>query len=404
MKIIVLGAGASGMMAACTAAEEGHDVTLIEKNDIPGRKIFITGKGRCNVTNDSPVEDLLLSVPHNPEFLYSAFYTFPSQDLMDYLRKGGLKLKTERGKRVFPESDKSSDVIKFFRRQMENLGVNVIYSAEVLKIKKTGDRITSLLTSKGEFSGDYFIVCGGGGSYPLTGSSGEILKMMEALGIKTHPFKPSLIPLVLKEDVSDLAGLSLKNVGLDVMEGKKKVFSEIGEMLFTHDGISGPLVLSASSYINRYPAEIVINLKPGLDRQMTEKKILGLFSDNPNKSVENALTSMSLSKLVNLVIERSGTDRNKKVNSVTREERNKITEGFNALKFTATGTRPLSEAIISRGGIDVREIDPSTMKIKKYENLSVAGEIVDTDALTGGFNLQIAFSTGYLAGKYAEIS
>lgn len=399
MNVIIVGAGPSGMMAAIKARESGHEVTILEKNDIIGRKLFITGKGRCNVTNACDIEDLLEAVKRNKEFLYSSFYTFSNLDLMEYFEKHGLKLKVERGQRVFPESDKSSDVIKFFRKRMENIGVKVLYGYRVEGINFEKGRIISLKTSRGNIEGDYFIIGTGGGSYPLTGSDGKMLEFIKELGVKTHEFTPSLIPLILREKVRALSGVSLKNVTFRMLSGKKKVFEELGEMLFTLDGISGPLVLSASALWNEKVTSCEIDLKPGLNESELDGRLLRDFASNINKNLENALQGLTLSALIPYILQEAKVDKDKKANSVTREERLNIVKAVKHLEFHIEGKRNLVEAIISRGGVDVSEIDPSTMRLKKYENLSVCGEIIDVDAVTGGFNLQIAFSTGYLAGS-----
>lgn len=400
MKIIVVGAGASGMMAAITAAREpSHEVILLERNKIPGRKMFITGKGRCNVTNAADISEFFDSIPRNPEFLYSALYTFSNEMLMDWLRSKGLKLKTERGQRVFPLSDKSSDVIAVFRRELERLGVEVQYDTYVTGIKTEGKRVTGLKTSRGLIKGDHYILAAGGASYALTGSDGSILEQLKGLGIKTHPFIPSLIPLTVAEkNISDLAGVSLRNVAFTLFDGKKKLFRDIGEMLFTHNGVSGPLVLSASCLRTSGNMTCEIDLKPGLTEEELDIRILRDFAKYQNKDLRNGLSDLLIQRLIPFILERSGIDGDTKVNTVTKAQRKALNDAIKHLSFTVNGTRPLTEAIISRGGVDVSEVDPSTMKLVRFENLSVCGELIDVDAFTGGFNLQIAFSTGYLAG------
>lgn len=400
MKIVVVGAGASGMMAAITAAREpAHEVVLLEKNKIAGRKLFITGKGRCNVTNAADISEFFDSIPRNPDFLYSALYSFSNEMLMDWLRAKGLKLKTERGQRVFPLSDKSADVIRVFTRELENLGVQVRYETQVTGIKMEGKKVTGLKTNHGLVTADHFILASGGGSYPLTGSDGSILELLKGLGVKTHPFTPSLIPLTVAEkNISQLAGVSLKNVSFTLLEGKRKLFKDLGEMLFTHNGVSGPLVLSASCLRTGGDLTCEIDLKPGLSEEALDARILRDFAKYQNKDLSNGLSDLLIQRLIPFILERAQIDGDLKVNTVTKAQRRSLIQAIKHLDFTINGTRPLTEAIISRGGVDVGEVDPSTMKLNRFDNLSVCGELVDVDAFTGGFNLQIAFSTGYLAG------
>ncbi|MFB0917659.1 MAG: NAD(P)/FAD-dependent oxidoreductase [Clostridiaceae bacterium] len=399
MKVIVVGAGAAGMMAAIKAAEN-NEVIILEKNKIPGRKIFITGKGRCNVTNACDISDYFNNIPRNPEFLYSALYTFTNSDLQEFFKSKGVKLKTERGNRVFPESDKSNDIIKALVSELARKNVEVIYETVVTGIKTQENKVVALNTSKGQFTADHFILTTGGASYPLTGSDGKMLEYLNRIGIKTNTFIPSLVPLtVLDEDIKELTGISLKNVTFSLNSGKKKLYSELGEMLFTHDGISGPIVLSASAHretdrkMNGY-----IDLKPGLDEKQLDLRILRDFDKYKNKDIRNGLNDLLIQRLIPFILKRAGIVETKKVNEITKEERRRLVETIKNLEFTIKGARSMSEAIISRGGVATTEIDPSTMKLKKFTNLSVAGEMIDVDALTGGFNLQIAFSTGYLAG------
>lgn len=387
------------MMAAIAAAGCGHEVTVLERNKIIGRKLYITGKGRCNVTNASDISDFFPSIPRNPEFLYSALYTYSNVQLMDWLRERGLKLKTERGQRVFPLSDKSSDVIGVFRRELERLGVTIEYETQVQGIRHTGGQITGLVTSRGLKTADHYILAAGGGSYPLTGSDGGILGMLKGLGIKTQPFTPSLIPLTVKEpEVVQLAGVSLKNVTFTLREGKRVLYQELGEMLFTHDGVSGPLVLSASCLRTQGSMHCEIDLKPGLTEEMLDARILRDFAKYQNKDLANGLSDLLIGRLIPLILERAQIPPDTKVHSVTKQQRRALLESIKHLTFTVKGTRPLAEAIISRGGVDVSEVDPSTMKLIRYSNGSVCGELIDVDAFTGGYNLQIAFSTGHLAG------
>ena len=403
MKIIIVGAGASGMMAAITAARRpGVKVTIIEKNKSCGRKMFITGKGRCNVTNASDISDFFEKIPKNPEFLYSALYSFSNEMLMDWLKEKGLKLKTERGQRVFPVSDKSSDVIQVFTRELKKLGVEVLYDTKVTGIMKEGDRITGVKTTAGLMTGDHFILAAGGGSYPLTGSDGAVLGLLKKLGVRTHDFTPSLIPFIVAEkDVKDLAGVSLRNVRFSLYEGKKMLFTDIGEMLFTHNGLSGPLVLSASCLRRAGDLTGAVDLKPGLSHEELDLRILKDFQKYQNRALTNGLSDLLIQRLIPIVLDRAGIPGTQKIHDITKEQRKQLLNVIKRLEFTVTGTKPLAEAIISRGGVDVGEIDPSTMRLVAYQNLSVSGELIDVDAFTGGYNLQIAFSTGYLAGENA---
>ncbi|MFZ2257578.1 MAG: NAD(P)/FAD-dependent oxidoreductase [Clostridiaceae bacterium] len=400
MKIVVVGAGASGMMAAITAAREpSNEVILLERNKIVGRKMFITGKGRCNVTNAADISEFFDAIPRNPDFLYSALYSFSNEMLMDWLRGKGLKLKTERGQRVFPLSDKSSDVIRVFTRELEDLNVDVRFDTQVSAIKVEGDLVTGVKTNRGLITADHYIIATGGGSYALTGSDGAALEQLKRIGVKTHPFSPSLIPLtVSQKNVSELAGVSLKNVGFTLLDGKRVLFKDLGEMLFTHNGVSGPLVLSASCLRTQGELTCEIDLKPGLTEEALEARILRDFAKYQNKDLRNGLTDLLIQRLIPFILERAELDGITKVNAVTTAQRKSLIQAIKHLSFTINGTRPLTEAIISRGGVDVNEIDPSTMKLKRFKNLSVCGELVDVDAYTGGYNLQIAFSTGYLAG------
>lgn len=391
------------MMAAIAAARRpGVEVVILEKNKTPGKKLFITGKGRCNVTNAQDISEYFERIPRNPEFLYSALYSFSNEALMDWLKSRGLKLKTERGQRVFPASDKSSDVIQVFTRELEKLGVEIRYETRVTGIQTSGNAITGLTTSRGLVRADHYILAGGGGSYPLTGSDGAILAMLKKLGVKTHEFTPSLIPFTVSErDVRELAGVSLKNVRFTLFAGRKELFSDIGEMLFTHNGLSGPLVLSASTRRSDGAMTGEIDLKPGLTEEELDARILRDFLKYQNKDLTNGLTELLIQRLIPFVLTRAGVSGQTKINSVTREERRNLLHAVKHLSFTISGTKPLAEAIISRGGVAVGEVDPSTMRLERFSNLSVCGELIDVDAVTGGYNLQIAFSTGFLAGEHA---
>lgn len=399
MKVIVVGGGPAGIMASIRAAEKGHQVVLLERNEKIGKKLFITGKGRCNITNGKDISEFFENIPRNPEFLYSAFYSYTNEQLMDFFRTRGLELKEERGHRIFPASDKASDVIDILRKELLKVHVDVRLHTLVKDVVLDKNRIVKMETEKGSVSGDWYILAGGGCSYFGTGSDGTLQNLSTKMGHTLHPMAPSLIPLVTKETfVKDLQGLSLKNVRFTLKVQKKEVFTEVGEMLFTHFGISGPLVLSASAY---YKPGIVtgdIDLKPGLSESALDQRLQRDFLKYQNKDFRNALTDLLPSKIIPYVVEQSGIEPEKKCNSITRGERQKLVELLKRIPLTIVGTKSINEAIITRGGILTKEIDPSTMKSKIVENVSFAGEMIDVDAVTGGFNLQIAFSTGYLAG------
>lgn len=407
--VIVIGAGAAGMLAAIAAAREGAAVELWEQNEKLGKKLFITGKGRCNVTNACDMEELLGSVVSNSKFLYSSFYGFTNQDMMDLLEQAGLHLKVERGNRVFPQSDKSSDVISALSALLRQAGVRVCLNqkAEGLAVEegvckgvRCGGRIQTA---------DRVIVATGGLSYPATGSTGDGLKWAADSGHRLTELSPALVPFEVKETetVKELQGLSLKNIEAVVYDGKKELYREFGEMLFTHFGVSGPVLLSASSFcakaIRKRPLRLVIDLKPALSWEQLDERILRDFSDSRNKQFKNALNHLYPSKLIPVIIDRSSVDPDKKVNEITREERRGLAEATKALEFTLTGLRGYKEAIITQGGISVKDVNPSTMESKKIRGLYFAGEILDLDAVTGGFNLQIAWSTGWAAGKAAAL-
>jgi predicted Rossmann fold flavoprotein len=403
-RVIVVGGGPAGMMAAITAAKN-HQVTLLESNERLGRKLFITGKGRCNITNAKDISDFFDYIPGNPHFMYSSLYGFTNQDTMDFFNKLGVKLKIERGDRVFPESDKSSDIINAFSMELQNRGVDVRLKAKVVKVIKNNNTIGHLLLEDEKIiTGDYFIFCTGGVSYPLTGSRGDGIRFARELGHNIIKPKPSLVPIELKESwIKELQGLSLKNVKLKVLEGKKVLFEEFGEMLFTHFGVSGPLVLSASRAVEEKKAlKISINLKPALSEDELDKRIQKDFQKHINKSFKNSLDDLLPQKIINVIIRLSQIDEDKKVNSITKEERKRLVEVMRNMEFSVRGLRPVEEAIVTAGGVDTKEIDPSTMKSKLIDNLFFAGEIIDVDAYTGGYNIQIALSTGYLAGKSIE--
>ncbi len=404
--IVIIGAGPAGLMAAITAAQHNNsNVTLIEKNERAGRKLMITGKGRCNVTNNCDIDTLLLNVAKNPRFLYSAFSAFPSSAVMDFFENAGVALKTERGNRVFPVSDKAVDIVDALVKTARKSGVKTV-NGVVTEIKTENNAVSEVILQNGKsISADSCLIATGGISYSVTGSTGDGYRLARELGHTVTEIKPSLVPLVCHEGFcSHLSGLSLKNVTFSVFEeGKKKpVFKELGEMLFTHFGVSGPLVLSASAYIKnlekkKYTA--YIDLKPALSLEQLDNRILRDFEEQKNKDFSNSLDKLLPKSLIPVIVRLSGIDGNLKVNQISREQRKALCILLKALPLHIDGFRPVEEAIITSGGISVKEINPTTMESKIIDGLFFAGEVIDVDAFTGGFNLQIAFSTGYVAGK-----
>ena len=407
MKIVVVGGGAAGMMAAAAASETCGDVTLIEKNEKLGKKLFITGKGRCNLTNACDSDGFFNSCMKNSKFMYSSFYGFTNDAVRDYFEGLGVPLKTERGDRVFPVSDKSSDVIRALERRLKTGGVKVRLNTGLSSVGISDGMVTHVTTSKGDrLEADRVILALGGRSYPGTGATEDAIRIAEDLSIDTVPFEPVLVPLETSEDyVKDLMGLSLKNVSARLMCSGRKVYEGFGEMLFTHFGVSGPLILSASSYIKpdmyKKGLSLHIDLKPALDDKQLDERILRDFADGQNRQFANALDKLLPSGLRPVIVSLSGIDPHKRINEVTRAERERLLRLLKDLTLTVTGNRGFDEAIVSRGGISVKEINPSTMESKKIKGLYFAGEMIDVDALTGGFNLQIAWSTGHLAGVSA---
>ncbi len=407
-RIIVIGGGAAGMMAAVAAAEKGKQVLLFEKNEKLGKKVYITGKGRCNLTNACDMESLFSNVVTNRKFLYSAFYGFDNQAAIRFFEGAGCKTKIERGERVFPVSDHSSDVIAALHRQMNRLGVDIRLNTSVKTLVTGEERVIGVVTQDGETElAEAVIVSTGGLSYPVTGSTGDGYRMAEEKGHSIKPCYPSLVPLVIKEDwCKELQGLSLKNVTVALCQNGKKVFYEgFGEMLFTHFGVSGPLILSASSYYtgrkSKENTSLYLDLKPALSVEQLDKRVLRDFEENKNKQFKNSLAALFPAKLIPVIIRLSGIDGEKKIHEITKEERLRFVHLIKHIDMTVTGTREFQEAIITKGGISVKEVNPSTMESKLVKGLYFAGEILDVDALTGGFNLQVAWSTGYLAGSSA---
>ena len=404
-KVLIVGGGAAGMLASIFSARNGHEVHVYEKNEKLGKKLYITGKGRCNLTNACDMDALFASVRTNSRFLYSAFYGFTNQDTMAFFEEEGLKIKTERGERVFPLSDRSADVLDTLRRSMRRAGVEVHLNTEVKDIiVEEGEARGLILTDKTRIEGDAVIVATGGLSYPVTGSTGDGYRFAKEAGHKVTDCIPSLTPFNIREQfVKDLQGLSLKNVELRICNGKKEVFREFGEMMFTHFGITGPLVLTASSYVGTLAAKqelkAVLDLKPALSEEQLDQRILREFDANPNKSFKNVIGSLFPAKLTPVMIGLSGIDQDKKVHDISREERQGFVKLTKSLPMTVTGLRDYKEAIITKGGVAVKEINPSTMESKFVKGLYFIGEVLDLDAVTGGFNLQIAWSTAYAAGN-----
>ena len=409
-RIVIIGGGAAGLAAAISASEKYNKnagITLIEKNERPARKVMITGKGRCNVTNNCNVDTLIANVPKNGKFLYSAFSGFTPKDVISFFETAGVPLKTERGNRVFPVSDKAVDIVDALVKTAKSGGTKFQNGVAEEILTENGSVVGVKLTDGRVISADSVILATGGMSYPLTGSTGDGYKMAQKLGHTVTELKPSLVPLCIHEGFcTKIAGLSLKNVTLSIFEtGKKKpLFSEMGEMLFTHFGISGPLVLSASSHI-RYMGKkeytAFVDLKPALSIEQLDNRILRDFGEEQNKDFANSLSKLLPKSLIPVIIKLSGIKSDKKVNQIEREERLRLCKLIKALPLHITGFRPIEEAIITSGGISVKEIDPKTMGSKLVRGLFFAGEIIDVDAYTGGFNLQIAFSTGFAAGKNA---
>lgn len=411
MKVLVIGAGAAGMIAAIAAAENGHSVTVIEKNEKAGKKIYITGKGRCNLTNACDEDVFFKSVKRNPRFLYSCFSAFNTQDTIDFFEKIGLPVKIERGNRVFPVSDKSSDVIRVLEQECKRLKVEFRFNTAVLDIVTEDGAFKGLKLSGGAvIYGDSCIIATGGLSYPTTGSTGDGYAFAERLGHTVKPCSPSLVSLVLKENVSELEGLSLKNVALSVtvpVEKKEKViekeiYSDFGEMLFTDKGISGPLVLSASSElapIGVRGAKCFIDLKPALSFEQLDARVIRDFTENINKQFRNSLSELLPSRMAEYIVKLSGIDPFTPVNSITAAERTVFVRLLKHLPFEIKGMGGYNEAVITCGGVNVKEVNPSTMESKLVPGLFFAGEVLDLDAVTGGFNLQIAWSTGMCAGR-----
>lgn len=405
-KVVIIGGGAAGMAAAIGAVQSGHQAVIYEKNEKLGKKIYITGKGRCNVTNACDTEELFTHMVRNGKFLYSAIYGFTNFDMMALLEECGCPLKIERGNRVFPVSDKSSDVIFALERKLRREGVEIHLNEPVRELILSDGRCLGVVLEKGrrQIPSDAVILATGGLSYAATGSTGDGYAFAKAAGHTVTPLSPALVPFICEEqDVKDLQGLSLRNIEVTIKEDKKVIWKEFGEMLFTHFGVSGPVVLSASSFaagvIKKTPLTMDIDLKPALSVEQLDARILRDFEEAKNKQFKNSLTHLYPSKLIPVIIARSGIDPEKKVNEITVKERQCLIQATKAFRVTLTGLRGFGEAIITQGGVQVKEVNPSTMESKKTPGLFFAGEVLDLDGVTGGFNLQIAWSTGMLAGR-----
>lgn len=410
-KVVVIGGGAAGMMAAITAARKGLRVTLIEKNEKLGKKLFITGKGRCNITNAGDSEDLFNSIVTNKKFMYSSLNGFSNYDVLGFFDELGLPIKIERGNRVFPESDHSSDVIaalnKELRRQKVDVRLNTAVKDIIIKDNIACGVVTVFGNVEEKVDADYVIVATGGNSYQSTGSTGDGYKFARKSGHDVTSILPALVPFTVKEEwEADLQGLSLKNISITVFDGQKELYNDFGEMLFTHFGVSGPVILSASSFVagklKDKNLKLVIDLKPALSFEQLDERILRDFDEEKNKSFKNSLDKLLPKKLIPIVVMLSGIDGNKKVNEITRAERQGLVKLLKEFELTLTGLRGFNEAIITQGGVNVKEINPTTMESKLVKHLLFAGEVLDVDAVTGGFNLQIAWSTGYAAGSHLE--
>ncbi len=404
-KVLIIGGGAAGMMAGVFAARNGHEVHILEKNEKLGKKLFITGKGRCNITNAADIETLLNAVITNPKFLYSGFYSFTNDQVIDFFEELGVKTKIERGDRVFPSSDHSSDVISAFSRELRRLHASVHLNTEVLKVLIDDHKVVGVELKDGtKIKGDSCIVATGGVSYASTGSTGDGYRFAKEAGHSVTALRPSLVPMETKEPyVQELQGLSLRNVNITISNAKKIVYKDFGEMLFTHYGVSGPLIISASSRIGdlltKENLTLSIDLKPALSFEQLDARVLRDFNENINKQFKNAIDKLFPAKLKPVLLELSRIDPDKKVNEISREERERFVHLIKNFRLTLTGLRSFKEAIVTKGGINVKEIDPGTMESRLVENLYFIGEVLDLDALTGGFNLQIAWSTAYLAGN-----
>lgn len=412
MKVVVIGGGPAGMLASISAAKSGNSVTLLEKNNILGKKILITGKGRCNITSSLDISDFINNIPGNGRFLYSAFENFTNEDIIDLLKSEGVKVKEERGNRIFPVSDKAEDVRAALERVVKKSGVQVKLNSKVDKIEVEENKVKRVVCDNEKYDADKVILATGGRSYPLTGSNGEGYEIAEKVGHTIKPVRGSLVPLLADKEVcSRMQGLSLRNVGITMcdLEKDKKIYSDFGEMLFTHFGVSGPTILSGSAHLLRYKdvdkkiadkkVVLKIDLKPALSMEQSDARILRDFTEVKNKQFKNSLDKLLPKKMIDVVIDKSKINPDKHVNEITREERLNLVKLLKNFEVRIDGFRPVDEAIVTAGGINVKEINPKTMESKIISGLYFAGEIIDVDAYTGGFNLQIAYSTGFTAGQ-----
>ena len=410
MKIVIIGGGPAGIMAAISAKTNypNYEVIIIEKNSSLGKKLLITGKGRCNITNGADISEFIQNIPGNGMFLFSVFNNFDNRDIMKLLEDNGVKTKVERGNRVFPISDKSSDVLRALEKQIKKLNISIKFNYKVNDIKYKESNNSFIINN--EIAADKLIIATGGKTYPGTGSTGDGYEFAKKMGHTITSIRPSLVPFEIKEkeECKDLQGLSLKNIKIEIKENKKLIYTDFGEMIFTHFGISGPIILSSSAHLIRHKnidkllkegkIKIYIDLKPALTEEQLNLRILRDFEKNKNKEYKNSLDDLLPRKMIDYIIKKSRINPNKKVNEITKEERKGLVELIKKLEFTIERTRPIEEGIITSGGINIKEINPKTMESKFVKNLYFAGEIIDVDAYTGGFNLQIAYSTGYTAG------
>ena len=413
MKTIVIGGGPAGMMAAITSAEQGNNVTILEKMDSLGKKLLITGKGRCNITNSAEMDEFMKNIPENSRFLYSAFYQYNNQDIINFLNRQGVSTKVERGGRVFPVSDKAMDVLNAFIRRLKEFNVQIKTNFRVTEILTEDGVVTGIKGEKETILADKIILATGGKSYPVTGSTGDGYELAKKVGHTITNLKPSLVPLICNEKskvlCQEMQGLSLKNVSIKIKCVDKIIYEDFGEMLFTHYGLSGPIILSSSAVLIRYKnienllrenkIKISIDLKPALDEEKLDSRILRDFDELKNKQFKNSLEKLLPRKMIQPVIKITGINPEKRINEITKEERRKIVKTLKGLELTISSFRGIEEAIITSGGISIKEINPKTMESKLIKGLYFAGEVIDLDAFTGGFNLQIAWSTGNVAGK-----
>ena len=412
--VIVIGGGPAGMMAAITAAEYGNNVTIIEKNSDFGKKLLITGKGRCNITSSLYMSEFIKNTPGNGQFLYSAFQNYTNTDIIDFLKNQGLEVKEERGNRIFPVTDKSIDVLNCFKSKINELKIKKLFNTRVQKILVQNGEVLGVRTEKEIIQTDKIILATGGKSYPLTGSTGDGYLIAKNIGHKVTEIRPSLVPLVIyeKNECKEMQGLSLRNVGIKIIDESKNklIYEDFGEMIFTHFGISGPTILSGSAHLIRYKEidnlmkeqkiKLQIDLKPALTEEQLDERILRDFKEFKNKQFKHALDKLLPQKMIPIVIEKTKINEEKRVNEITKEERRNLVKVLKKFELTIKDFRPVEEAIITSGGINIKEINPKTMESKIVNGLYFAGEIIDVDSYTGGFNLQIAYSTGYTAGMH----